>query len=80
MAIRIKSRGPEIVISLAALGFLTLAGMCIYIRGCGGGEGVPLCASQLSVRTLEIAKSRKMEIRPVAASREISGGVAASRN
>lgn len=45
MTTRIKSRGPEIVISMAALSFLALAGMCIYIRGCDGG-GTPVFAAQ----------------------------------
>jgi hypothetical protein len=43
---RVKSRGPEIVISLTVLGFLTLAGMCIYVRGCGGENMMPVFAAQ----------------------------------
>ena len=80
MQMRIRSRGPEIVISLAALGFLTLAGMCVYIRGCDGGNGIPLYASQTPQGAAGSAKGTKTGIRRVAASREISGGVAASGN
>jgi hypothetical protein len=43
---RVKSRGPEIVIGMAAAGFLTLAGMCVYIRGCG--NLIPVQAANVS--------------------------------
>ena len=37
---RVLLRGPEIVISMGALGFLMLAGAGVYLRSCGVGEPV----------------------------------------
>jgi len=37
---RVLSKGPEIVISMGALGFLLLAGGGMWLRSCGGGEPV----------------------------------------
>jgi hypothetical protein len=78
MTTRVKSRGPEIVIAMAGIGFLALVVLCIYVRGCGSGTQTPVFAQVAPRTAAEIAKTGKPGFRPTAAAREISGGVAAS--